>query len=623
MFLKDFVQPINDTVDITATLQEVIDKMSNERFHHIVIVDKQKPVGIISEQDVVKFFTNRVDFSSYAIEYAIKDVIALHHTRLVDYALSMMLNNNIRKIIVIDNNDNYLGCMEQEDLIYTLEEKIQGKSLKLQQLTHSGNKAVLISEESTLKQALDIMTTNKLTSVLIASNDKAIGIISESDIIKLAQQNINQNEIVKYFMHTPIIQIEEYKTAEDMIQLMQKNRIRRVVVFNTNDDLYYTLSSKDVAAIVRGNYTKFLESKFFDSRDTFNALSEYVIELIDVDNEQIIFWTNSITKANFDIHLDDCITKLIDKDKWEVLYQTLFTSQILYDTVEIQERYYQIKGHYGTMIDDNVIKLFLNDVTEIMELTEQLKKENDFKQQLLFNQAKMVQMGEMIGNIAHQWRQPLSVMTTSASGLLLKKEMGILKEDDVNQYMHQILDSANYLSKTIDIFRNFIKEKKEKKDVVLQERIYNALTILKPALKDNYIELFDTIDYMNPVTLVMIAGELEQVIVNIINNAKDVLVEIDKENKWIKVDLEFVNDFAILNIEDNGGGVSEELLPYIFDEYFTTKSDDKGTGLGLYMSHRIVTESLNGKIYIQNTRNGAKFTIELPCEIKNSYNFKK
>ena len=138
--------------------------------------------------------------------------------------------------------------------------------------------------------------------------------------MKLKQQNVNQNEIVKYFMHAPIIQIEEYKTAEDMIQLMQKQRIRRVVVFNSNDDQYYTLSSKDVAAIVRGNYTKFLESKFFDSRDTFNALSEYIIELIDVEDEQIIFWTNGITKANFDIRLDDCITKLIDKVQWKKLY---------------------------------------------------------------------------------------------------------------------------------------------------------------------------------------------------------------------------------------------------------------------------------------------------------------
>ncbi len=620
MFLKDFIHPLDDTVDILATLQEVIDKMSNERLHHIIIVNHKKPIGIISEQDIVRFFSTKVDFNGYAVDYAVKDLIVLHHTRLVEYALSMMLNNNIRKIIVVDNNDNYISCMEQEDLIYTLEEKIQGKSLKLQQLTHSGNKAVLISEDSTLKQALDIMTTNKLTSLLIASDDQAIGIISESDIIKLAQQNVNQNEIVKYFMHAPIIQIEEYKTAEDMIQLMQKQRIRRVVVFNSNDDQYYTLSSKDVAAIVRGNYTKFLESKFFDSRDTFNALSEYIIELIDVEDEQIIFWTNGITKANFDIRLDDCITKLIDKVQWKKLYETLLASQILYDTVEIQDRYYQIKGYYGTMMDDNVIKLFLNDVTEIMQLTEQLKRENELKEKLLFDQAKMVQMGEMIGNIAHQWRQPLSMITVTASGIGIKQELGTLVLEDIPNKMKTIVDSANYLSDTIDIFRNFLKEKKELRKITVQESIHKAFMLTNATLQHNHIELIENIKQTKPIELQMILGELEQVIINIINNAKDILIEKEIVDPWIKVDLEQddTRHILIISIEDNGGGIPEDVFPYIFNEYFTTKQNSHGTGLGLHMSYKIILNSFNGNLYAKNTDNGAKFFIELPINLESA-----
>ncbi len=615
MFLKDFIHPQNDTVNITATLQEVIDKMSNERLHHIVIIDQKKPIGMISEQDIVKFFSSRVDFHRLAIEYAVKDLISLHHTRLVEYALSMMLNNNIRKIIVIDNNDNYIGCMEQEDLIYTLEEKIQGKSLKLQQLTHSGNKAVLISETSTLKQALDIMSANKLTSLLITADEKAIGIISESDIINLAHQNINQNEMVKHFMHSPIIQIEEYKTAEDMIMMMQKNKIRRVVVFNSHDESYYTLSSKDVASIVRGNYTKFLESKFFDSRDTFNALSEYIIELIDVEDEQIIFWTNSITKANFNIHLDDCITKLIAKEEWKKLYRTLLTSKILYETVEIEGRHYQIKGHYGTMIDDNVIKLFLNDVTEIIELTKQLTLENEHKEKLLFDQAKMVQMGEMIGNIAHQWRQPLSMITLTASGTAFQQEIGTLQVDDIPFKMKTIMDSANYLSDTIDTFKNFLKEKKELREIILQDSIEKALKLTHAALQHNYIELIDNIKDTQPIRLQMIAGEMEQVIINIINNAKDILIEKQINDPWIKLELIQDEENITISIEDNGGGIPNEILPLIFNEYFTTKNQSNGTGLGLYMSHKIIENSFSGKLYVENTNNGALFIIKLPLQI--------
>ena len=612
MFLKDFIQVLDDTLSNTATLQDVINKMTKNRLHHIIIVDNNKPIAIITERDVVKYYSKNIDFNDLAIEHATIDTIMLHHTRLVEYALSMMLNNNIRKIIVINNIDEYVGCLEQEDLIYSLEEKIQEKDLKLHQLTYSGNKAVLISESSTLKHALEIMTTNQLTSVLVTSDNIAVGIISESDIIQLAQKNINQNEIVKHFMHSPIIQIDEYKSADDMILLMKKNKIRRVVVFNTKEDRYYILSSKDIAAIVRGNYTKFLESKFFDTRDTFNALSEYVIELIDTDNEQFIFWTNSITKANFNIQLDDCITKLISKDLWKKLYDSLLDNLILYETVEIQDRYYQVKGHYGSMTDDKIIKLFLNDVTEIMTLTKQLKKENEIKDKLLYDQAKMVQMGEMIGNIAHQWRQPLSIITTTASGISFQKEYGKFKEEELPNKMDTIMDSANYLSDTIDTFRNFLKEKKEFKEVLIQDSIKRSLILTKATLKNNQINIIDNVDYNKPIIISMVAGELEQVLINIINNAKDILIENNISNSWIETNLTIKENAIVISIEDNGGGIPENIIEDIFKEFYTTKDSTSGTGLGLYMSKKIVTKSLNGKLYAQNTNNGAKFFIELP-----------
>ena len=612
MFLKDFIQPVDDTLNNTATLQEVINKMTENRLHHIIIIDNNKPIAIITERDVVKYFSNNIDFSDLAIDYATTDTIMLHHTRLVEYALSMMLNNNIRKIIVINHIDEYIGCLEQEDLIYSLEEKIQEKDLKLHQLTYSGNKAVLINDTSTLKYALEIMTTNQLTSVLVTSENIAVGIISESDIIQLAQKNINQNEIVKYFMHSPIIQIDEYKSADDMILLMKKNRIRRVVVFNTKEDSYYILTSKDIAAIIRGNYTKFLESKFFDTRDTFNALSEYVIELIDTDDEQVIFWTNSITKANFNIRLDDCITKLISKDLWEKLYQSLLDNLILYETIEIQNRYYQIKGHYGSMTNDKIIKLFLNDVTEIMQLTEQLKKEVEIKDKLLFDQAKMVQMGEMIGNIAHQWRQPLSVITTTASGISFQKEYGEFKEEDIPKKMDTIMNSANYLSDTIDTFRNFLKEKKEFKEVIVQDSIKKSFKLTKATLKSNQIKIIDNINYDKPINISMVAGELEQVIINIINNAKDILIENNISNGWIETNLIKEENNILITIEDNAGGIPNHIIKHIFKEFYTTKDDTTGTGLGLYMSKKIVTKSLNGDLYAENTKNGAKFFIKLP-----------
>ena len=224
----------------------------------------------------------------------------------------------------------------------------------------------------------------------------------------------------------------------------------------------------------------------------------------------------------------------------------------------------------------------------------------------------MAAMGDMIGNIAHQWRQPLNLITTCASGIKIQKEFGELNDEILYENLQGIQDSAKYLSETIDTFRDFIKEEKTFKDVILQDRIDKALTIISTTLKNKFIELKNDIDYSKPIKYTLVVGELSQVIINILNNAKDVLLEKTIENPWIKIDLEQKEDKIIITIEDNGGGIPDDVMPKIFDPYFTTKHKSQGTGLGLHMSYNIITKSLRGKIYAKNTKNGAKFFIELP-----------
>ena len=272
------------------------------------------------------------------------------------------------------------------------------------------------------------------------------------------------------------------------------------------------------------------------------------------------------------------------------------------------------KGHYGTILNNKVIKLFLYDVTDITNLNHTLQEQNKMQKILLFNQQKMVQMGEMIGHIAHQWRQPLSTISICASGIQFKKNLNILEDEEFEEFATSIINNVEYLSKTIDTFQNFLKEKKEFKQLILEERIQNTLTIISTSLKNNYIQLIDTIDYNKKTSIKMVSGELDQVIINIINNAKDALIEQNIENPWIKISLKSESHNVLITIEDNAKGISKECMDKIFDEYFTTKESTKGTGLGLYMSFKIVTESLNGKLYVKNTSNGAKFFIEIPLK---------
>jgi C4-dicarboxylate-specific signal transduction histidine kinase len=240
------------------------------------------------------------------------------------------------------------------------------------------------------------------------------------------------------------------------------------------------------------------------------------------------------------------------------------------------------------------------------EVEKNLKKEKQ-----LIEQSKMANMGSMIGNIAHQWRQPLSAINAIASGIHLKSQMNKINKEELEDDMELIKQRIEYLSDNMNTFRNFLKEKKEKREVFLEDRINLALQIVGLSIKDNHIKLINNIDYSNKTKMTMVVGELDEVIINIINNAKDVLIDKKIQEPWIKIELETNLTDAIITIEDNGGGIPNNILPNIFDEYFTTKSDEKGTGLGLYMSKKIIEDSLKGKLEVTNTTNGAKFFIKL------------
>lgn len=280
-------------------------------------------------------------------------------------------------------------------------------------------------------------------------------------------------------------------------------------------------------------------------------------------------------------------------------------------TIDGEKKHYMIiKKRFTNHKNEILVLVVANDITMIKEL----ENEKLQQQQLIFNQAKIASMGEMVANIAHQWRQPLSVISTVSTGSKLQKEMDALSDEEFEENMDIINSNAQYLSSTIDTFRNFIKEEKIYKEVVLQDRINITLDIYGTALKNHQIELINNIDYEHPIKIHLVVGELSQVLGNIISNAKDILLEKKIANAWIKLDLVQTNKSVTITIEDNAGGIPEEIMPRIFEPYFTTKHSSQGTGLGLHMSYKIITESFNGKLYAKNTTDGAKFFIELPLK---------
>jgi len=281
------------------------------------------------------------------------------------------------------------------------------------------------------------------------------------------------------------------------------------------------------------------------------------------------------------------------------------------DRKEAEVKLKEYKEHLEELIEEKTIELKnLNENLE-RKVQEEVYK-NYEKDKILSEQAKMVALGEMLGNIAHQWRQPLNAISTAASGLQLYHDTDKLNKKTLREFSNLIIKQAEYLSETIDTFKNFIKDEKVYGNISIQNEISQAISIVETSLNHNFITIEDNIDYKTPIIKMLRKGELSQVIINILNNAKDALLEKAIDNPIIKLDLEKNDNFIIIKIEDNAGGIPLSILPNIFEPYFTTKHKSQGTGLGLYMCYNLVTQGLKGELYVENSSNGAIFYIKIP-----------
>lgn len=231
------------------------------------------------------------------------------------------------------------------------------------------------------------------------------------------------------------------------------------------------------------------------------------------------------------------------------------------------------------------------------------------KERLLLYQSRLATMGEMVANIAHQWRQPLTAVSLHIQDLQMEAESaGSIDNATVQEAIIPSLEQIRFMSRTIDDFSNFFKPDKDKVFFSLREAVEETLFLLSPGLRSHNIEVYlegqdDTIlGYLN---------EFSQVIMNILNNARDALISRGVERPFIDIRLFHVDNRPVITIADNAGGIREHLVNHIFEPYFTTKSTSSGTGLGLYMSKVIIEESMGGKLGVRNTEVGAEFRIEL------------
>ena len=254
------------------------------------------------------------------------------------------------------------------------------------------------------------------------------------------------------------------------------------------------------------------------------------------------------------------------------------------------------------------------------QLNEKVKLEiqkNEEKNRILIQQSRMASMGEMLENIAHQWRQPLSTISVAASGMEVKKEFSTLSDEEFFEGINHIKKSTVYLSNTIDDFRTFFIKEKKTSQMNIKNAIEKALELMGNTFMQQRINLVKNIE---EIEILSLENELIQVLMNIFVNAKDALKQTLGDEKYIIIDVFKKEDNLIIQIKDSAKGIDEKIIDKIFEPYFTTKHKFKGTGIGLYMSKLLVEKHLKGSIKASNTEftfmdkihKGALFEIILP-----------
>ena len=230
---------------------------------------------------------------------------------------------------------------------------------------------------------------------------------------------------------------------------------------------------------------------------------------------------------------------------------------------------------------------------------------------LLIQQSRLAAMGEMIGAIAHQWRQPLNALSLVLQNIRLQHRSGDLTEESMIRMEEKAARLMTRMSSTIDEFRDFFKPGKHKEQFNLRQSVVSATDIMEAVFKDHRIEV--TLHCDEKLELFGIAGELSQVILNLLSNAKDALLSVRQSSPKILIDATRIGNQVHIEVSDNGGGIPSDILDKIFDPYFSTKEEGKGTGIGLYMSKMIVESSWHGQLSAVNREGGACFIIEVPA----------
>lgn len=373
LVLKDIAETGELSAPAGSPLRELIRLMHRNGRGAVVLLRADTPVGILTERDVVGLLHGGADLDAPPAGVGGRPVLVTSGDRTIGHALNLLLENNIRRLVVVGPAMEFVGLVTQQDLVRHLEEDFYRSSLRVRHLIDKLRPLVSAEPEEAVREVLDKMVRHRISSVPIVRRGAAVGIVTEKDVLRLADAGVPLEEPVDRHMSRPVVTVELDTTVVAVVRTLAERRIRRVVVVDPGGRCVGVLTERDLVRNLESDYNEFLERKLRYTKEVLNLLPEMLVEVIDTGAGQFVLWANDKVCARFGHGLvDRPVEELVPADTWAGVHGSLLANGKIEDVrFKRDGRVYELSGFYFPLDRESErgrVQLILRDITEEVTL---------------------------------------------------------------------------------------------------------------------------------------------------------------------------------------------------------------------------------------------------------------
>lgn len=380
LLIKDIVLTENISVELHDTLEDAIKVMCDNRQGVVVVISNNIPVGVLTERDILHIINTDVNYSSQVSTILnLRNLITVNSKRTIEYALHLLIDNNIRRLVVVDDKNTFVGIITQDMLIKHLEEDSFQTNMIISHFIKTPKSIVCVDSKSKLSDAFEIMNENNIGSVVVQNEKKEpIGIVTEKDAIYFINDKGDLTADVTSVMSYPVVCVEENDKVRDVVLLMEQKSIRRVLVVDEKSQPKSVLTVRDIAQNLKGNYGHLLEIKLKNVKRTLNYIGESILEIVEDNSEQVIQWMNEKAVENFGNLVDRSIIELIKSDLWNDIYAKVKElGKCEKCKINIRGLHFEMMCSYHYIKNKETLLIILRDISEFENAIIDAKKDSE------------------------------------------------------------------------------------------------------------------------------------------------------------------------------------------------------------------------------------------------------